>query len=97
MSSTPLKGAVIEVLDGGYVVTVVNENPGGALSLFSTPETIKKVFTRFQDAFSFLSDNLAPGERDGLILEEIERSLTDDPDPPDDHPCDDLGRGAFGD
>jgi hypothetical protein len=71
------KGAVIEVVDGGYIVVVMS----GGNALFGPAQDAKKVFTNFIDAFDFLKQHLAEGDSELEKLDKIERGLIDDDDP----------------
>lgn len=89
------KGAVIESVDGGYIVTVVASV--ASHPIFGGPaEEAKKIFPKFRDAFDFLAFHLAPGENDADTLEGMEKELGIDPlrDPDEPYPGD---RDSLGD
>jgi len=74
------KGAVVEVVDGGFIVTVMS----GSHSLFGPQEESKRIFTKFRDAFEHLNAAIAPEENDADTLDKLERGFKDDPSGPDD-------------
>lgn len=67
-----MTGAVIEVVEGGYIVAIMTGEMG---SMFGPSDTIKKIFPKFRDAFDFLAKNLAPGENDADALDQIEKDF----------------------
>jgi hypothetical protein len=74
MDEKSKKGGVIEVVDGGFIVTIMS----GGSALFGPSEDSKKIFTKFRDAFEFLAEALAPEDNDLDKLDEIERGLNGD-------------------
>ncbi len=66
------RGAIIEVVAGGYIITVM----GAPNQVFGRTLEAKQIFTKFSDAFEFLKFHMEDKERD--TLGEIERGLNDD-------------------